>query len=76
MRHTTGRCHKCLIRFTWQGAPLLRDALCPYCNSPLQLTTHLWHGESQDKKPATRLSSISTSWRARQDTLHSPHAHL
>jgi hypothetical protein len=54
MREITGRCHRCLIRFTWVGKPLLRNALCPYCSSALQQTTHLWKGKNERRTPETR----------------------
>lgn len=54
MRDTTGRCHQCRVRFIWQGKPLLKDAFCPYCGSKLQLTTHLWKGASERRKPLSR----------------------
>lgn len=41
---TTGRCPKCLIHFTWEGKPLLRDALCPFDQTPLAHTSYLYQG--------------------------------
>jgi rRNA maturation endonuclease Nob1 len=51
-RQTTGRCHRCRIRFVWEGKPLLRDAYCPYCGSPLQLTTRQWMGKTEYRTPS------------------------
>lgn len=35
---TAGRCRPCGVVFSWQGKPLLRDALCPRCKRPLDRT--------------------------------------
>jgi len=35
-----GKCTACHIRWTWEGAPFVRDAKCPHCNRPLDRTTH------------------------------------
>jgi len=53
-RETTGRCPNCLIRFTWKGKPLLKDAFCPFCRSKLKQTTHLWKGINSTRQPLAR----------------------
>ena len=53
-RETSGRCHRCLIRFTWHGSPRLKDAYCPDCGSKLQPTTHLWKGRNAARHPIER----------------------
>ena len=59
-RETTGRCHKCEIRFVWEGKPLLKHAACPYCGRPLRLTTHLWKGKTEETKPLSRVPPYSS----------------
>jgi len=54
MRLTTGRCHACRVRYTWQGPPRLKDAYCPRCGMHLDLTTHLWKGENSTERPIDR----------------------
>ncbi len=53
-KETSGRCHKCEVRFVWPKSAhiLLKDAFCPRCGRKLQLTTHMWKGdESRDELP-------------------------
>ena len=50
---TSGRCRRCEIRFVWKGKPLLKHAICPYCASPLYLTTHRWQGKTEEKTPTS-----------------------
>jgi rRNA maturation endonuclease Nob1 len=57
-RETTGRCHRCKIRFIWEGKPRLKDAFCPDCGSKLQQTTHLWKGRSDRRQPMARKGKI------------------
>ena len=35
-----GKCVRCRVRWTWNGAPLLRDAYCPNCHGKLYQTSH------------------------------------
>lgn len=41
-KYKTGRCHRCNIRWAWQGKLKLKDAYCPICGAKLRLTTHLF----------------------------------
>lgn len=50
-RQITGRCHACNVRFTWCPPPKLRDANCPRCGVPLNLTTHYFRGEQSTQAP-------------------------
>ena len=34
-----GKCHPCRIVFEWEGKPLVRNASCTRCGSPLRRTT-------------------------------------
>jgi len=48
-----GKCTSCKLAFVWKNKPLVRNALCPYCQMPLSQTTwsvvrRLKHGR---KKP-------------------------
>ncbi len=36
---TQGRCRPCAVAFRWQGRPLLKRALCPFCKQPLSRTS-------------------------------------
>lgn len=54
-RDVSGRCRSCNIRFIWgKGMPRLKDAACPYCGSPLYLTTHLFKGKTERRTVVTR----------------------
>jgi rRNA maturation endonuclease Nob1 len=53
-RETTGRCHRCKIRFVWTGKPRLKDAFCPHCGSKLHQTTYLWKGITDRRQPISR----------------------
>jgi hypothetical protein len=37
---TSGRCPRCMIRFIWNTSVRLKNALCPFCHTPLKHTTH------------------------------------
>lgn len=39
MRQSQGKCIHCRVRWTWWGAPLVRNALCPACHRPLERTS-------------------------------------
>lgn len=41
MTKKQGRCWKCNKYFHWNGLPLVRDAICPYCGTDLQQTTQI-----------------------------------
>ena len=43
-RLTTGKCDQCLLVYTWDGKPLLRDAYCIKCKRDLKRTSHLLRG--------------------------------
>ena len=45
-RVTSGKCQVCNKRFVWTGNVKLRNAGCPYCDTPIRRTTHLWRGET------------------------------
>lgn len=54
-RTTTGRCHKCNIRFVWHVNLRLYHALCPICDTPLKQTTHLFKGKTLERVPHARI---------------------
>lgn len=35
-----GKCVGCKVRWVWKGKPLVRDAACGVCGSPLEQTTY------------------------------------
>jgi hypothetical protein len=57
-REKSGRCRKCNIRFIWPAKiGRLKDMNCIFCGSQLQLTTHLFKGETHllyEKRGAKR----------------------
>ncbi len=57
-RTISGRCHRCKIRFTWEGKPRLKDAYCPYCQAKLELTTHLWQGKTEHRRPCIKVGQF------------------
>lgn len=61
-RSTRGKCPECALIWTWLGKPLLRDAKCPTCLTPLQHTTHLSHLRVVEGKPRTR-QIIAIRWK-------------
>ncbi len=36
-----GICKACRLAFSWDRPPMLRDARCPKCGSPLRRTSHV-----------------------------------
>ena len=49
-----GKCVRCRVRWTWKGAPLLRDACCPDCGGKLYQTSHVLSWPVREKRPAIR----------------------
>lgn len=39
MSTVQGKCIDCQVRWVWRGKPLVRDAICPVCTSPLDRTS-------------------------------------
>ncbi len=46
-----GKCPHCAIRFLWDGAPKVKHALCPRCDTPLQRTSHESKLPTREEQP-------------------------
>ena len=54
-----GKCEECRVVFGWDGKPLMRDACCPRCGSPLRRTTTEKRWRRISRKPKTARKGAS-----------------